>query len=157
MWGGKGTDHLYGHAGRDELHGGPGSDFLFGDYRRWSNAIDSDRLDGGAGFDTLGGDRGNDLLYGGKGKDHLYGHDGDDTLFSGMGPGDGTQGVMDLMEGSTGKDTFLIEQDPLTKLPINGQSDIATEIRDFQPAEGDVKKMLSVSDLKKLFDWVEKW
>lgn len=85
--GGKSANHLYGEAGDDtlispstvqvtvEMYGGEGSDRLFGSYNR-------DTLDGGAGNDELTGSFNNDILTGGAGADRFIfnADDGIDTI-----------------------------------------------------------------------------
>lgn len=68
LWGGKGSDYLYGaDSTKDILLGGDDDDYLYG--------YGSD--------DILAGNIGNDHLYGGAGTDYLYGGEGVDTLEDG--------------------------------------------------------------------------
>jgi uncharacterized repeat protein (TIGR01451 family) len=103
LFGGVGTDFLFGGAGRDGIDGGPGNDHLFGGW-------DNDMLCGGDGNDflygqwnddVLGGDAGNDFLYGESGNDQLQGGIGNDYLFGGIGN--------DRLFGQAGNDNLFGE------------------------------------------------
>lgn len=77
--------------GDDVLRGGAGDDVLDG-------GAGNDQIDGGAGNDVVSGAEGNDRLLGGDGDDVLYGGAGDDEL-------DGGQGN-DTLDGGAGSDVF---------------------------------------------------
>ncbi len=67
-----------GGSGDDKLYGGSGTDYLWG-------LSGNDTLDGGAGQDYLFGQDGNDILIGGGDKDKLNGGNRNDTLTGGFG------------------------------------------------------------------------
>ena len=92
LFGGLGSDWLYGNLRKEVLVGGPGSDNLFGDKLTGSNYAENlfwqidggdDVLMGGSGIDDLFGGGGNDTLWGGADSDHLEGQDGFDQLYGG--------------------------------------------------------------------------
>ena len=60
-------------------------------------------LSGRAGEDDLYGDAGDDLLFGQADSDKLYGGADNDTL-------DGGTGLLDLLQGDAGNDTFLLTE-----------------------------------------------
>lgn len=109
LYGGSGSDELYGHAGNDyldggtsndELHGGSGDDILLG-----GDAVDllygnsgDDNLDGGTGADVMHGNSGNDIMQGGTGADTMYGGSGDDIMRGGTGA--------DRLEATSGNDSL---------------------------------------------------
>lgn len=69
-------DYIYAagsHLTNDILYGGAGSDYLYGDEG-------NDRLYGGLGSDKLNGGNGNDSLFGGYGQDVIDGGAGSDTF-----------------------------------------------------------------------------
>jgi len=103
IFGGAGTDFLFGGAGKDGIDGGPGNDHIFGGW-------DNDMLCGGDGNDfvygqwnddVVGGDAGNDFLYGEDGNDQLQGGTGNDYLFGGIGN--------DRLFGQAGNDNLFGE------------------------------------------------
>ena len=107
LYGGTGSDTLFGMAGNDTLYGGTGSDTLYGNsgddtlYGEQSSDIlyggkGDDTLDGGSGDDTLNGQSGDDHLIGGSGKDTLEGSSGNDVLFG--------NGGFDILNGGSGND-----------------------------------------------------
>jgi Ca2+-binding RTX toxin-like protein len=66
MFGGSGSDRLFGLAGNDHLFGNSGNDIVVG----------------GDGNDRLFGDGGRDILIGGDGGDELFGESDEDILVS---------------------------------------------------------------------------
>jgi Ca2+-binding RTX toxin-like protein len=80
VFGGTGSDIIFGSNGSNELHGDEGDDAIFG----------------GNGADLLFGDAGNDILFGGNGADALFGGTGNDFLFGGNGA--------DLLDGGDDED-----------------------------------------------------
>lgn len=84
IYGGSGSDWLFGENGQDFIDGGTGNDVVFG-------GRDSDFIVGGDGDDVLVGDGGitptgqdgDDLLIGGTGNDTLVGDGGNDMLYGG--------------------------------------------------------------------------
>lgn len=74
VFGGAGSDRVFGGNGRNWIYGEAGNDDLFG-------GIQNDVLRGGDGDDSLYGLSGNDLLDGEAGWNWLYGGAGDDTLY----------------------------------------------------------------------------
>ncbi|MEJ2418050.1 MAG: calcium-binding protein, partial [Exilibacterium sp.] len=97
LYGGAGSDRLYGHGGDDYLDGGAGTDFLYG----------------GAG---------NDTLIGGGGPDRLEGGSGDDTLIDGIGGGDVLIGGagQDVYVFSTGGGEESIDDESIGQIEIGG-------------------------------------
>jgi Ca2+-binding RTX toxin-like protein len=82
---------LWGGFGSDVMYGGPGDDFLAGStVNEAAHDKSNDVLHGGPGTDSVnggwgddvlyGGDGGDKMLYGGKGEDILYGEDGNDFI-----------------------------------------------------------------------------
>ncbi|MGB1238470.1 MAG: DUF4114 domain-containing protein [Pseudomonadales bacterium] len=106
---GSGDDIGYGGAGADTLLGGSGSDQLWGD--SGSDTLrggrGDDTLHGGSASDTLYGDSGNDILYGDTGADLLFGGGGNDTLYGGNGRDTINAGAGDdLIISGRGRDTL---------------------------------------------------
>lgn len=91
IWGGGGTDELFGDEGCDRLYARGGTDQLFG-------GDGDDEVWGGCGGDTLDGGAGNDDLYGGTGGDVFQGGAGNDRLWGGAG--------CDVLQGGAGNDTL---------------------------------------------------
>lgn len=92
IFGGEGSDTLFGDDGNDYIEGGIDVDTIYGEE-------DDDILLGNDGQDTLYGGRGDDDLFGGDGnKDTLFGGSGDDTLYSGNNKG--------YLYGNAGSDTL---------------------------------------------------
>ena len=98
--GGNGNDELHGNSGDDHINGDSGNDVLFGN-------SGSDTLSGGYGNDELNGNSGDDILQGGAGDDTLNGGSGSDMLSGGSdrdvlngGSGD------DVLDGGSGNDTL---------------------------------------------------
>jgi hypothetical protein len=124
IFGGLGNDYLFGQNGKDRLYGGEGDDRLFGGNGK-------DYLHGGLGDDLLVGGNGRDGLCGGDGEDRLYGGNGKDYLRGGYGE--------DVMSGGLGPDLFVWKDVDVTTLdeadPSYPQGVIATDETD--PAEGD--------------------
>lgn len=124
LYGGQGSDQLYGDGEGDYLDGGVGRDRLYGlggdDTLLGGEQVDqlyggagSDLMSGGAGNDrlytgselnqawyqdTMNGDAGDDSLYGGLGSDIFYGGFQRDRLFGGAGA--------DQLYGGYGNDTL---------------------------------------------------
>ncbi|MEM8839688.1 MAG: calcium-binding protein [Pseudomonadota bacterium] len=100
LYGGTGSDELYGHRGNDALYGENGHDELFG-------GLGNDVLDGGRGDDELFGNSGDDQLFGGNGHDLLEGSSGDDTIEGGHG-NDVLKGGSndDIVRGGQGNDSL---------------------------------------------------
>lgn len=95
LYGGAGSDSIYGKGGDDLLFGGQGNDTLHGD-------DGNDVLHGGQGDDTLYGGAGNDVLYGGAGSDTLYGGEGNDLLhYEAIDYLDGGSGDCDVLFGTS--------------------------------------------------------
>ena len=95
LYGGAGSDSIYGKGGDDLLFGGQGNDTLHGD-------DGNDVLHGGQGDDTLYGGAGNDVLYGGAGSDTLYGGEGNDLLhYEAIDYLDGGSGNCDVLFGTS--------------------------------------------------------
>jgi uncharacterized delta-60 repeat protein len=95
IYGGNGSDRLYGQAGPDLLHGGNGNDRLFGE-------AGDDTLIGGGGTDTLNGGAGRDVIRAIRGNDLFQAQDGEiDTLLGGPGTdrayADAAGGVLDVL------------------------------------------------------------
>jgi Ca2+-binding RTX toxin-like protein len=78
-------------AGKNPISGTSGNDFLNGTDR-------PDAIKGGGGKDLIYGNDGNDALYGGDGDDQLYGGFGDDMLDGGSGN--------DYLKGESGNDIY---------------------------------------------------
>ncbi len=80
LTGGAGPDRLFGSSGEDTIRGGGGNDLLIDGYQdspyriegNEPDAVDSDRLDGGAGEDRLVAGSGADDVAGGAGVDMLF-------------------------------------------------------------------------------------
>ncbi len=62
---------------------------------------------------------------------------------------------MDRMQGDAGKDVFYIELNQSGQ-PVHGSADIAQGIVDESSSDGDSRKSLPTSELKKIFHWVQK-
>lgn len=92
IFGGEADDRLVGAGGADSLFGGDGNDLLGG-------GTDRDVLFGGVGGDRLFGGGANDRLYGGVGNDYAIGHNNDDVIFG----GDGN----DVLLGAAGRDALF--------------------------------------------------
>lgn len=78
IFGGTGSDQIFGEGGNDVIYGGEASDLVKGD-----NGFDT--LFGGEGNDTLDGGNQGDLIFGGVGYDTIYAGAGNDTAFGGDG------------------------------------------------------------------------
>jgi Ca2+-binding RTX toxin-like protein len=91
IYGGSGTDALFGLAGDDYIYGGDGNDnavtITAGAAGHTEGAIAG--LYGGDGNDYLDGGQGNDAMYGGAGNDTIIANSGVDTAFG----GDGTDNI----------------------------------------------------------------
>lgn len=100
LYGGSGSDELYGRCGNDYLDGGSANDELHG-------GSGEDQLYGQSANDVLYGNSGNDVLYGGTGADDLHGGSGDDILYGGTGADTmaATSGN-DILYGEAGADTM---------------------------------------------------
>jgi Ca2+-binding RTX toxin-like protein len=122
-----GNDELHGDYGNDELYGGLGADKLFG-------GQDNDILLGGAQVDTLNGDKGNDQLQGNEGDDILIGVEVNPQLMEEL--NDPGIGEIDLLEGGTGADKFILGNRDHVFYQGAESSDYA-DILDFNPSEGD--------------------
>ena len=101
VYGGTGTDIIYGESGNDTVYGGDerdyiegavGNDKLYGD-------DGTDEIEGGIWSDTLYGGNGNDTLEGGESNDYIYAGDGNDIIIEDKGN--------DRIFGGTGKDYFV--------------------------------------------------
>ena len=90
LFGGPGTDTVYGYERRDRLVGGKGSDLVVG-------GKGDDEMFGGSYDDVLIGGRGHDIIYGNRGKDRLYGNKGHDRLIA-------SDGMADRLDGGPGVD-----------------------------------------------------
>ena len=73
LFGGDGSDYVYGISRDDVLNGGAGNDIV-------ASGRGNDRLDGGEGDDVVNGQEGNDTADGGPGADDVRGGAGEDTL-----------------------------------------------------------------------------
>ena len=82
IYGGDGTDSLFGYRNGDKLYGGEGSDFITGGYTVGYPT--------GGNVALPGGVSGNDYIEGGDGTDAMYGFDGDDRIYGGDGDDAGT-------------------------------------------------------------------
>ena len=91
IYGGDGTDTIYGLEGDDIAQGGSGNDTVYG-------GDGNDTLGGNSGVDTLYGGAGNDLIMSGSGDDLVYGGDGDDNVAASIGS--------DEVYGGAGNDTI---------------------------------------------------
>lgn len=88
--GGTEDDHIRGYNGNDELHGGAGDDEILG-------GNNDDTLYGDAGADILKGENNNDTLIGGLGADELWSGNGYDTFtFLSSGSFDAVDTIKDL-------------------------------------------------------------
>jgi Ca2+-binding RTX toxin-like protein len=101
LWGGYGSDELYGGDSPDRMWGGPGND------RSWGQN-GNDLMGGGWGDDLQWGGPGDDTIYAGAGRDETWGEDGDDHLWALArvdvhGPND-VEG--DTLHGGNGNDVF---------------------------------------------------
>jgi Ca2+-binding RTX toxin-like protein len=117
--GGEDNDIIYGGFGAsklDQLYGGAGDDVLYG-------MGGADYLYGEGGADVLYGMDGNDYLDGGDDADRLEGGYGDDYLLGGW------DGVIDVLWGNHGKDTFEVEV-----VPESGTID---DVMDYNSSQGD--------------------
>ncbi|MGC9371135.1 MAG: VWA domain-containing protein [Paracoccaceae bacterium] len=92
IFGGEGNDRIEGNVGADTLFGGDGNDTVAG-------GINPDQVFGGIGNDRLFGGGANDRLYGGIGDDYAIGHTNDDIIFG----GDGN----DTLLGAAGRDALF--------------------------------------------------
>jgi Ca2+-binding RTX toxin-like protein len=101
IYGGGGSDVLFGLADDDYVNGGSGKDTAYGGFG-------NDVLLGEGGKDTLNGDLGNDEIHGGGGADSLFGGAGNDTLSGDAGNDrlDGGSGD-DTLNGGSGIDRFV--------------------------------------------------
>jgi Ca2+-binding RTX toxin-like protein len=100
IYAGSGNDYAEGGNAADYIGGGGGNDQIVGNGG-------NDVLDGFFGNDTLTGGDGNDELDGGAGSDVLIGGAGDD-FFNAI-EADGAVGVVDLLYGGTGNDTYYVD------------------------------------------------
>jgi Ca2+-binding RTX toxin-like protein len=89
LYGGKGTNIIFGNEGNDEIfagnddagsyvYGGSGEDEIKG-------SIGDDKIYGGEDKDTIDGNYGDDYIFGERGNDELHGGDGADTIVGGAG------------------------------------------------------------------------
>ncbi len=105
LYGGQGDDRITGDGGDDAIFGGDGNDKLQGD-QPTTSVSSNDYIDGGNGDDTVIGGLGDDILVGGAGIDHVY---GDATNLLGvvgsdiLDGGDGN----DFLYGHGGDDTLF--------------------------------------------------
>ncbi|MCT7961843.1 hypothetical protein NG791_14295 [Laspinema sp. D1] len=137
--GSSGSDIANGNQGNDTLVGGEGNDYFRGG--RENDVIDggtgNDVLNGNLGDDTVQGGAGDDLLRGGQGNDMLYGDAGRDVLIGDMGS--------DFLSGGADADDFILRGD------VSGQNAAtADRILDFNAAQGDLIKLVNVTDITQL-------
>ncbi len=99
LYGGNGSDALFGFDYKDELYGGSGNDKIRG-------LGDDDYIEGGNGKDKLFGDTGNDDLYGGGGKDTFT----FDTKLNSK------HNVDTIYDFKTGKDEIDLDKSIFTKI-----------------------------------------
>jgi len=129
--GSRGRDTLTGGIDNDTLEGNDGNDTLIG-------GLGDDTLIGGLGNNSLDGGAGNDSLLGGDDTDIINGGDGNDTLDGGGGTGDRLSGgagndviiftqtaTPSLVDGGTGVDVGVIENDILQLSPSGGAIDFS--------------------------------
>jgi serralysin len=88
------ADTIFGNSLANTLEGNAGADSILG-------GSGNDTLRGGLGSDILRGGEGNDTLLGQEGLDHLFG-DADVDFLEG-----GFDGLLDLLAGGSGADTFV--------------------------------------------------
>ncbi|MEW8026281.1 MAG: calcium-binding protein [Candidatus Thiodiazotropha sp.] len=129
-----GDNWLYGGAGSDTIYGAYGVDYIEGgtedDHIRGYNG--NDELHGGAGDDEILGGNNDDLLYGDAGADILKGENNNDTLIGGLGA--------DELWSGNGYDTFAF---------LNGESfDAVDTIKDLNT----IYDVIDISDLLSAYD-----
>jgi len=142
--GGLGNDYLLGAQLSDVLVGGPkelsaidkllkttDNDTLIGVHG-------NDVLVGGDGNDQLHGQRGHDLLSGGLGKDTLWGGEGCDYLDGGI-----FDNASDVLNGSIGKDAFVLDISTNTPIPLPTSRD---KMQSPNYTEGDRPTYNSIED-----------
>jgi Ca2+-binding RTX toxin-like protein len=147
IWGGAGSDTIYGGNLTNLLRGEDGNDVIYAQhgFNDVNGNAGADTIFGGDGNDWLVGGRDNDEIHGGSGAQILYGNLGDDILIGGSGPETirGGQGD-DIMTGGAGNDWMSgdLGNDTITG---GAGADIfhtfagagIDRITDFNSAEGD--------------------
>jgi Ca2+-binding RTX toxin-like protein len=121
LWSSTVADYASGEAtvGGDTIYGGGGTNIIFG-------SSGNDHIYGGDGVSTIFGGAGDDVIYGGPGRDTIWGGLGSDTIYAGSGDNviragsDGTTGNdlssntvyagfgNDVIYGAYGDDTFTV-------------------------------------------------
>ncbi|MDF3029625.1 MAG: HlyJ hemolysin-like protein [Moraxellaceae bacterium] len=105
LTGTSGADSVYAGAGNDTVSGGDGNDILHGEG-------DADYLYGEDGSDIAYGGEGNDGVGGGAGADVVYGDGGNDILIDHLyNGGPHSDGLVDVLHGGEGVDTFYVYSD----------------------------------------------
>ncbi len=137
--GSSGSDIANGNQGNDTIIGGEGDDFLRGgrDNDLLIGGTGNDVLNGNLGDDTVQGGAGDDLIRGGQGNDMLYGDEGRDVLLGDLGS--------DFLSGGADADDFILRGD------VSDQNAAtADRLLDFNAAEGDLIKLVNVTDIAQL-------
>jgi Ca2+-binding RTX toxin-like protein len=117
IYGGDGSDALFGLADNDYIYGGGGDDkgaVAFTTSGIGVKPSTTGGLYGGSGADYLDGGAGNDNLYGGSEVDRLLGGDGNDVLYGGTGA--------DILMGGAGDDIY----------EVDNAGDFVAEVNDAQ-------------------------
>jgi hypothetical protein len=96
------------YTDQDVIHGGDGYDVVDG-------AGGDDAVYGDANDDQVYGGDGNDRVYGGGGNNFVVGGNGDDVLVTIGG------GTSDRAYGQAGNDSFWMDDNRLTELPMDGE------------------------------------
>ena len=134
IYGGSGSDTLYGGVDKDTLYGGDGADILYGE-------TGNDTLYGGAGDDILSGGTKDDILYGEAGNDTLTGGTGKDKFVY-------TAGHDTITDYVAGEDTVEVASGNISQTElVNSGKDVKFTIGDGSvTVQNGAGKAISLKD-----------